>query len=118
MFSPFWFLVEEITGIVKQIWKLITGEKVHNEFLRYTFVAFLGWFWHFGIMYVMIDLWNPSFEVVIPVFFLPGGVFLINTWKVAMGIGSVIGLVHNFIMNKRLGGLRKIGDQHSSSQQE
>lgn len=85
---------------LRKFWRYFTSNKIDAEFVKYTTVAILGWVWMFLIMYVIIDFLKLeiNFWFLIP----------IDTWKFALGIGSLFGLVHNFLLNKFWGGLSKI----------
>jgi hypothetical protein len=94
----------------------LTGNRTHQEFVKYLLVALLGWIWAFLIMYAMIDWLQLSISV--PLHLPIAGVFVVDTWKIAFGLSSIFGLVHNFFLNKLLGGLRRIEIQHRTTEPE
>lgn len=92
--------MSNICDWLREAWRYFTGSKTKAQFLRFAVVGFLGCAWMFAIMWFIIDF----LRLDIGFWFL----IWVDTWKVAYAMSALFGLVHNFLLNKLLGGLTKI----------
>jgi len=82
---------------IKKLWQYFTSNKIHAEFIKFGFVGFLGSLWMFVIMWFIIDFLKLQINF-----------WFIDTWKFSFGIATFFAFIHNFFLNKLLGGLSRI----------